>query len=145
MAYALTVSPPLSNPNTLRAYFYLLCKINVMEAYNFCALRGEKHRELFEKLLYDVLSEPSSENRAQRTITLISMPFSAKEVAWFEEYLLNGTGSKCAEAKDTVMMRRIALGQTIEGIGSLDRLRGPKIGGVNWEDIRASLRKTTVT
>lgn len=145
MAYALTVSPPLSNQNTLEAYFSLLCQANVVEAYKFCAQRGSEHRQLFEKLLVDVLSEPASDQRAQRVLAVISMPFSSEEETWFEDFLLHGAGSKYPGAKDSVMIRRIALGKSTEGIGTLDRLRGSKIGGLNWDDVRKSMHKAMAT
>jgi len=145
MAYYLTVSPPLQSPRTLDAYFSFLCQTSVVEAYRFCRSHGYKHEELFEKLIVSVLSGSPGDARAENALTLIGLPFSEEEEKWFEECLLYGKGAKCREAKDSVMMRRIALGKNIEGVGALDRLRGHKINGVNWDDVRLSMQRTTAT
>lgn len=145
MAYEIAVSPPLQNTQTLNAYYSLLCETSVVEAYHFCQKRDEtEHKRLFEKLVVCVHSEAPDEARAERALTLIGLPYSEEEDAWFEECLLYGVGSKCSGSKDSVMMRRIAMGKEFEGVGALDRLRGPKINGVNWDDVRSSMQKTAV-
>jgi len=144
MAYYLTVSPPLQHRKTLDAYFLLLCQTSVVEAYHFCRKQGSRHQELFEQLLISGLSEAPGEARAQHALTLIGLPFSAEEERWFEDCLLYGKGAKCHEAKDSVIMRRIAVCKDLEGVGALDRFRGHKINGVNWDDVRSSMQKAAL-
>jgi hypothetical protein len=146
MAYYVTVSPPLQDARTMAAYFSILCQNSVAEAYNFAKRQNEnKHKSLFEDLVVAVHSEGGSEARADRALTLLSLPFTEDEEAWFEECLLYGKGASCNQAKDSVMMKRIAMGRDYEGLGALDRLRGRKINGVNWDDIRLSMQKTDVS
>ena len=143
MAYYITVSPPLGDAQTLSAYFSILCQSSVAEAYDFAKRQNqEKHKSLFEDLVVAVHSEGGSEARADRALTLLSLPFTEEEEAWFEECLLYGKGASCKQAKDSVMMRRIAMAKDYEGLGTLDRLRGHKVNGVNWDDVRISLQKT---
>lgn len=145
MAYYVTVSPPLRDSRTLAAYFSVLCQNSVTEAYNFTKVQeATKRKSLFEDLVVAVHSEGGSEARADRALTLLSLPFTAEEEAWFEECLLYGKGVSCNQAKDSVMMRRLAMGRDYEGLGALDRLRGHKINGVNWDDVRISMQKTDV-
>ena len=146
MAYYITVSPPLQDERTLSAYFSILCQNSVAEAYNFVKRQNDvKHRSLFENLVVAVHSDGGSEARADRALTLLSLPFTGEEESWFEECLLYGKGASCNQAKDSVLMRRIALGRDYDGLGTLDRLRGHKINGVNWDDMRVSMQKTGVS
>jgi hypothetical protein len=142
-AYYVTVSPPLRDPRTLVAYFSMLSQNSVTEAYNFTKGQdGAKRKSLFEDLVVAVHTEGGSETRADRALALLSLPLTAEEEAWFEECLLYGKGASCNQAKDSVMMRRLAMGRDYQGLGALDRLRGHKINGVNWDDIRVSMQKT---
>jgi hypothetical protein len=146
MAYYVTVSPPLRDSRALAAYFSILCQNSVTEAYDFTTRQdAAKRRSLFEDLVVAVHSEGGSETRAERALTLLSLPFIGEEEAWFEECLLYGKGASCNQAKDSVMMRRIAMGRDYQGLGALDRLRGHKINGVNWDDVRMSMQKTDVS
>jgi hypothetical protein len=145
MAYYITVSPPLQDRRTLAAYFSLLCQNNVAEAYNFAKRQNEDmHKLLFQDLVVAVHSESGSEARVNKALTLLSLPFTDEEESWFEECLLYGKGASCNQAKDSVMTRRIAIGKDYEGLGALDRLRGNKVNGINWDDVRISMQKTDV-
>ena len=104
-----------------------------------------RHKSLFEQLIITVHSEAASEARADRALTLIGLPLSDEEEAWFEECLLHGKGSQLHQAKDSVLMRRIAMGEDYEGPGPLDRYKGQKVNGVNWDDVRNSMQKTKAT
>ncbi len=143
MAYYITISPPLQDARTLNAYFGMLCQNSVSEAYHFTQRQSEtKRKSLLEDMVFAVHSEPGSEVRAEKALTLLSLPFTEEEEAWFEECLLYGKASRCNQAKDSVMMRRIAMGKDFESSGPLDRLRTPKIDGIGWDDIRISMEKT---
>jgi len=145
MAYYITILPPLQDARSLKAYFTLLCQNSVAEAYHFCQRQeASKHKSLLEDLVVGVHSEPGSEARAERALTLVSLPFTEEEEAWFEECLLYGRGARCNQAKDSVIMRRIAMGKSYEGLGALDRLRGQKKDGLSWDDVRSSIQKTGI-
>lgn len=135
MAYYITVRPPLRNRHTLDSLFALLIAANVTEAYNFAKLNPD-HQRLFEDLVVSIHQEDTSEARAQRALQLIGLPLSDEEEAWFEECLLKGRAAKSPGAKDSVLMRRLVTGKLRSGSGAVDRLKGSKIDGVNWEDIR---------
>ncbi len=135
MAYYVTVRPPLRNQQTLDLLFALFVRTNVIEAYNF-AKQSPHRRRLFEELIVSVHRKEVSEARAQRALQLLGLPFTEEEAAWFEECLLHGRAAKLPGAKDSVLMRRLATGNLQSGSDAVDRLKGTKIDGVNWEDIR---------
>lgn len=137
MGYYISVRPPLQKKETLDAYFEWLVNTNVIEAYKFAKQRPSEHRRLFEFLVVAVHEEQADEMRAQRALQIVGLPLSEEEETWFEECLLQGQGSKCPGAKDSVLMRRLAMGKGLQaGGGSVNRLKGAKINGINWENIR---------
>jgi hypothetical protein len=143
MAYYLTVNPPLQNKQALDAYFDILCNASIVEAYRYSRKQpANKHMALFEKLIRFVHSDTADEMRAERAFLLIGLPFTEEEEKWFEDCLLHGLASKCPGARDSVVMRRIAVRNHIQN--SLDRHSGPKVNGLNWDDILSSLQKTSV-
>ena len=124
----------------------MLCQNSVAEAYNFAKRQDEmRHKSLFEDLVVTVHSDGASEARADRALTLLSLPFTSEEEGWFEECLLYGKGNSCNQARDSILMRRLALGRDYDGLGALDRLRGHKVNGINWDDVRISMQKTDVS
>lgn len=71
---------------------------------------------------------------------LVGLPLDEDEEQWFEDVLLQGNASTLPGSKDTVMMRRLATGR-LEGIApELESLGGKKIDGLNWDDLRGSIR-----
>ena len=143
MAYYLTVNPPLQNKQALEAYFDVLCNASIVEAYRYSQKQTEtNHKLLFEKLIQSVHSEAADDTRAERALLLIGLPFDEQEESWFEECLLHGIASKYPGAKDSVLMRRIAVGKHIHD--ALDRHSGPKLNGLNWNSILSSMEKTAV-
>ena len=135
MAYHITIRPPLRNQQTLDALFDLLVQTNVVEAYDF-ARQKPQHKSLFESLITSIHEEGPSDARAQRALQLLSLPFTAEETSWFEDCLLHGGAAKCPGAKDSVLMRRLAMGDMQSAPGNVSRLKGSKVDGVNWEEIR---------
>ena len=115
--------------------FAQLIRTNVTGAYNL-AKQNPSHQRLFEQLVLSIHDEDASEARAQRALQLIGLPFTEEEETWFEESLLHGRAAKSLGAKDSVLMRRLATGNLHTGSSTVDRLKGSKIDGVNWEDIR---------
>ena len=142
MSYYISVSPPLASLDLKKSYFALLAASSVTQAYIFTQSQPLDVRQtLFEDLVITTLSGAADETRAAKSMELIALPLAPEEDACFEQCLLYGKGSQCANAKDTVIARRIAMGRDPSGPGALDRTRGPKIGGRNWDDFRVSLGK----
>lgn len=138
MAYHISVSPPLQDQATLETYFALLIRTNVVEAYHFAKRQSQsKHKKLLEDLIVSIHEEEAGNSRAERALLLVGLPLSPEEETWFEDCLLNGAASNCKDAKDSVMMRRIVKGNVNQpDPAGLNRLRGQKIEGINWENIR---------
>lgn len=145
MAYYLTVKPPLRDAETKEMLFRLLCQTSVVEAMNFTRKQAEPgRRQLFETVLVSVHNEPPSAGRAERARTLLSLPLTTAEGAWFEDCLLRGAGKNCAEARDSVLVRRIVMGQSVDNIAELRGWKGKKIDGVGWDDIRQSMSRALI-
>lgn len=122
----------------MESYFQLLLHTNVVEAYKFTQKQDmSPRRTMFERMLKFVLDERSSPTKAQRTTLVLSLPLSADEEAWFEDFLLQGDGSDLPGARDSVIMRRLSLGRSIDGMGNLSGFRGTKMNGLDWDDIRS--------
>lgn len=71
---------------------------------------------------------------------LVGLPLDDDEEQWFEDVLLQGNASTLPGAKDTVMMRRLATGRVEGNTPELESLGGKKIDGLNWDDLRSSIR-----
>lgn len=143
IAYYLTAAPPLATEKIQRAFFETLCRSSVTEAFYFTRKYDEHHRHnFFEQLVEFVHKTGAGQTRSRRAMELVGLPFDAVEEQWFEESLLRGSASSFPGAKDTVMMRRLATGQ-MDGLGAeLESLGGKKVDGLNWDDLRQSMRHT---
>jgi Nuclear pore complex assembly len=140
MAYYLSVSPPLDDQKTLKAFFSLQCDNDIVHAYHFCQIRVNPERKaLFEQLVLAAVS-PKGGKTVPRAETLIGLPFDSMETQWFENFLLHGKGSTLLGAKDSVIIRRIATGRDYTDLQSLQRFRGQKIDSVHWGDIQSNLQ-----
>ncbi|KAJ5624086.1 hypothetical protein N7510_000395 [Penicillium lagena] len=143
IAYFLTVAPPLATEKVQRAFFEALCRSNVTEAFYFTRRHDESHRRsYFAQLVELVHKNKPGQRRSKRAMELIGLPFDEDEAQWFEEVLLHGNASSLPGAKDTVMMRRLATGRLDSLSPELESLGGKKIDGLNWDDLRASMRHT---
>lgn len=120
-----------------------MCRSNVTEAIYFTRKYDEYHRRsFFEQLIEFVHKTTPGQTRSKRAMELVGLPLDEDEEAWFEEALLQGSTSSLPGAKDTVMMRRLAIGR-MDGLGTeLESLGGKKVDGLNWDDLRESMRHT---
>ena len=80
--------------------------------------------------------EQAGDDRAERALQLVELPFTQEEEQWFEECLIDGKASKLSGSKDTMLMRKFTKGQLKASTGVLNRTKGQKLHGINWEDIR---------
>ncbi|CAG7958356.1 unnamed protein product [Penicillium salamii] len=141
IAYYLTASPPLATTKVRAAFFEALARSNVTEAFYFTRKYDEEHRqELFEQLVEFVHKASPGQTRSRRAIELVGLPLDEDEEQWFEDVLLRGNASTLPGSKDTVMMRRLATGRLEEITPELESLGGKKIDGLNWDDLRGSIR-----
>lgn len=73
---------------------------------------------------------------------LVGLPLDDDEEAWFQDSLLHGNASNLQGAKDTLMMRFLATGRTNALAAELESLGGKKVEGLNWDDLRESMRSS---
>ncbi|KAK8127090.1 fungal specific transcription factor [Apiospora kogelbergensis] len=112
LAYYHTVQPVLKNPVAIELLFDAMVRSNVSEALAFSRTKPHAMREqLFQRLVANVLDEARGGETAERACELAALPFDAVEEAWFRDFLATGNGKKLKAAKDTLMMRQIAIGQ----------------------------------
>ena len=138
LAYYVAASPPLASEKLLLAFFSYLCETDLLVAYNFARKRaGSQCRQLFEQLVRVSLSKNAGGGSMAEQ--LIGLPLTDEEVSWLESFLLDERGSSLRGAKDTVIMRRIAVGNDFDDVNDERSPRGSKKGGADWEEIRRSL------
>jgi hypothetical protein len=133
LAYYITVSPPLASSEVLYAFFGVLCRTGVPEAFYFTRKRDEiSRKELFELLVTSILrSEPGSWRGE----------VANREEQWMEDCLLRGKAKHHHGAKDTAMMRRVATGR-LDNLGNeLESLVGKKMEGINWDVLKRNMRQ----
>ncbi|KAK8087717.1 hypothetical protein PG997_002678 [Apiospora hydei] len=112
LAYFHTVQPVLKSLLAIELLFDAMVRSNVSEALAFSRTRPDAMREqLFQRLVADVLDERRGAETAERACELAALPFDAVEEGWFTTFLTTGAGKKLKVAKDTLMMRQIAVGQ----------------------------------
>ncbi|KAK3173446.1 hypothetical protein OEA41_006775 [Lepraria neglecta] len=140
IAYYHTVSPSITSSKVLEAYFLVLCRASVTEAFHFSRAQGDvNHRVLFEKLIAFVHTKSTGLIKAARGVELISLPLNEEEESWFSEYL-EEKGSILPGAMDTLIMRGVATGRSDSKPQHRRRPSGQKIEGMNWDTLRNSTR-----
>lgn len=143
MAYYHTACPPLASGKVQKAFFGTLCRSSVTEGFYFSRKHDEINRQNYIELLIQfVLNTKGGQIRSSRAMELIGLPFDAKEEEWFEEALLRGNCRTLNAAKDTVMMRRLAVGKLHNLSADLESLSGRKVDGLNWDVLKQSMKHT---
>ncbi|KAJ6157864.1 hypothetical protein N7470_005456 [Penicillium chermesinum] len=146
IAYYLTAAPPLATEKVQRAYFETLARSGVTEAFFFTRKYDEFHRHsFFVQLIEFVLKTSPGQTRSKRAMELVGLPLDEDEEAWFQESLLRGAASHFPGAKDTLMMRCFATGKMDALAAELETLGGKKVEGLNWDDLRESVRSSGAT
>lgn len=146
MAYYFTVSPPLASDKVRRAFFDVLCRSSVTEAFYFTRRNDDlARRSYLEQLIIFVLKSSPGQERGKYAMELISLPFDSWEEEWFDEVLLKGSTKSLQGAKDMVMMRHLAT-RKLDGLTSeLESLEGKKIDGLNWNDMKQRTKRAQVS
>lgn len=99
------------------------------------------HRHLLEQLVGFVHSGVSGKIRSERGVELVNLPLNEEEESWFEEYLLSGKGRTLQGSKDTVTMRRIAIGKITEAFQHNAGINRGQLHGLNWDILQGGLEK----
>ncbi|KAI4228266.1 MAG: hypothetical protein L6R36_001769 [Xanthoria steineri] len=146
LAYYYTVSPAVTSPRVIEAFFAKLAMNSVTEALSWCRQYDEpSHRKLFEQLIHLVLSGPEGENRARRSVELIHLPFSQEEEAWFESYLTDGEGKDLYGAKDAYKVRTVATGKCNAIAGRADAYGDKSDHLMDWSSLGSSYEQGSMT
>ncbi|KAF7536967.1 hypothetical protein G7054_g4126 [Neopestalotiopsis clavispora] len=118
LAYWHTVQPVLKTEAAVELLFDALIQGDIGEALRFSRTKPEAQRQgLFKRLVVGVLDSGSGDEAADRAGELASLPFDESEDEWFREYLASGEGKRLKIARDTLLMRRIALGEPVSTAG----------------------------
>ncbi|KAL8718966.1 MAG: hypothetical protein Q9225_003959 [Loekoesia sp. 1 TL-2023] len=142
LAYYYTVSPAITSPRVLEAFFSVLARSSVTEAFFWARRQGEaNYRGLFEQLISSVLDGAEGEDRARRSVELIHLPFSREEEIWFESYLTDGKGRDLSGAEDTLAVRKMVTGRAGTNADQGKGFRGKKAGGTDWSSLASSYEK----
>ncbi|KAK2628969.1 hypothetical protein QTJ16_002072 [Diplocarpon rosae] len=140
LAYYHTVQPTLTSGAAIECLFSALAKTSVTEAFYFS--RGQPQyaqRRMFELLISLVLNNSSKDTIADRSVELVSLPLTTEEDEWLEDYVLRGEGRLLKKSKDTLMMRRIGVGNFTESL-SMRGISNRGIGGLDWETLSEGIR-----
>ena len=136
MQYYHTISPPVSSLRTVEAYFQCVCHSSITEAFSFTKSRHPPaRRHLFEGLISFSLGSSDGKQRSDRSMELIGLPFDKEEQSWFESYLLEGKGRALFGAKDTVIVRYLAIGKEGEAYELSRQVKERKIDNMNWSSL----------
>lgn len=139
VAYYQTVQPCIISNKVLEAYFLILCRASIIEAFYFSRTQGDlHHRAFFEKLITFVHSKSVGKVKATRAVELIGLPLDQKEEAWFTEFLAHGKGNMLSGATDTLIMSGIATGRSDSDAHHRRMGSSENIDGVNWEILRSN-------
>ena len=143
LAYYYTVSPTLQSSKVLEAFFLVLCRSSIIEAFSFARSQGrENHRGLFERLITLFLEDSNDQIKALRANDFISLPLQDEEEIWLNEHLQEGTGRTLQGANDTIIMRGLLKGN-IKPLLELDKTTaGRKIEGVSWTTFKESTQQS---
>lgn len=117
LGYYHTVQPVLKKTEAVELLFDAMAKSSVTAALHYSRTKPETMREiLFRRLVVDVLEDAESDETAERACELASSPFDKSEEEWLKD-VLTREGKKLKAARDTLLMRRIAMGDGIGGPG----------------------------
>ncbi|KAI4157324.1 MAG: hypothetical protein LQ342_008371 [Letrouitia transgressa] len=146
VAYYQTVSPALASYKVIEAYFTILCRLSITEAFFWSRQQGElRNRALLQNLIHSVLCDTEQSNRSARSVELINLPLNEDEEAFFNAYLAEGKGRNLPGAKDTLVMRGIIIGQSSIIADHGKDLTGRIIDGINWATVKDSIERSMVS
>ncbi|MCJ1335007.1 hypothetical protein MMC09_000273, partial [Bachmanniomyces sp. S44760] len=133
LAYYHTVNPAISSPKVQDAFFSILCRASITEAFYWSRTHDEfLHRRLFEKLIAFVHSDATGQIRSGRAIEMMCLPLGNEEKGWFEDFVTDGKGKTLPGIKDTIIMWKMIVGDK-KGLKEMGpALNGKKVDGMTW-------------
>lgn len=141
LAYYHTVRPTITSPHSLESLFSAMARMSVMEAFYFQREQSDIARhKMFESLISIILQTLPGEKAATRALELVNLPFNTEEEAWFEEFLITGAGRGFKKARDTVMMRKIGMGNYTDAL-LLEGADNRPLGGLSWKTMLGGLEE----
>ncbi|KAL2014357.1 hypothetical protein VTN00DRAFT_1882 [Thermoascus crustaceus] len=144
LSYYHTVSPPLASEKVQQAFFEVLCRASITEAFYFARKNDDSNRRKYlEQLVLFVHKTGAGQDRGNRAMELVNLPLDEQEEEWFENCLLHGAAKTLHGAKDTVLMRRLATGKLSDLSAEVESLGGKKVDGLNWDDLKEIMSKHT--
>ena len=137
LAYYHTASVSITSNKVLEAFFMVLCRTSITEAFFYSRSRGEFiHRSLFERLIKFVLTNCQGNSRASKSVELVTLPLDETEESWLEEHLEEGDGKKSQGAADTLIMRAMITGRFDAVQSQSEYSRDRTMNGLNWAGLR---------
>ena len=141
LAYYHAIEPRISKVGVLDLLVDAMCQASLTEAFfESRSYDGSQRRHTFERILSYVHSHDAGELRAELGVELIGLPLDESEEHWLEEHLLQGNGKNLHGARDTVIMRQIAMGRTAEASRFADTAKTRKVDGLDWNLLTQSLK-----
>ncbi|KAF2258566.1 hypothetical protein CC78DRAFT_504417 [Lojkania enalia] len=147
MAYYNCVKPPLTNEEAKVEFLRYMANRSITEAFYWIRSRPEiERRQLFEIVIemtleYTIHTRISQEySQEDRAMEFISLPFEKKEEKWVEQFLIEGRGRNFRQAKETVLMMKMATGRLNE-VADENLLKGRNHGDVNWEMLKNGIKR----
>lgn len=123
----------ITSSKVLEAFFLVLCRTSVTEAFFFSRAQGELiHRGLFEHLIKFVLTDSPGSLRASQSGELVTLPLDETEESWLQDYLGEGEGKRFQGAADTLNIRAMTTGRFDALESQMEFSKDRKINGLNW-------------
>ncbi|KAH6721261.1 nuclear pore complex assembly-domain-containing protein [Leptodontidium sp. 2 PMI_412] len=140
LAYYHTAQPTLTSRSAVECLFSAIARTSVTEGFYFA--RGQPQyaqRHMFEMLISVVLNNSPAATIGDRSLELVNLPLSLEEDKWLEEYLLHGDGRNLKKGKDTVMMRKIGMGNFTDSL-SMRGINSRPIGQLDWGNLLEGIK-----
>ena len=94
---------------------------------------------MFEMLVSVVLNNSPAATIGDRSLELVNLPLSSEEDAWLEDYLLHGDGRNLKKGKDTLMMRKIGMGNFADSL-SMRGVNKNTIAQLDWTKLLEGIK-----
>ncbi|KAG4437013.1 hypothetical protein IFR05_007517 [Cadophora sp. M221] len=140
LAYYHTAQPTLTSRSAIECLFSAIARTSVTEGFYFA--RGQPQyaqRHMFEMLISVVLNNSPPATIGDRSLELVSLPLSSEEDVWLGEYLLHGDGRNLKKGKDTVMMRKIGMGNFTDSL-AMRGINSRPIGQLDWSNLLEGIK-----
>ena len=140
IAYFNAVSPSLSSSKVLHAYFLVICRFNITEAFYFLRSQDESsHRLLLQNLTSFVLTQKPGDKKALQASELATLPMNQSEEACFRDFLKQESDRGTKGSLDLLAMRdNLLSAKPNQPLGATSDLT-QKINGIDWRTLNSTL------